>query len=218
MVSITAYPLCWPHAKPRTKLRRFGRFITKERQNSSQPGGGSWLRSKNISVAEACKRVQDECDRIGARDPILSTNLKTRLDGLPRSDQPKPQDPGAALYFTLKGKPHCLPCDTFTDVAQNIAALAAHIEATRAIERYGVADIAAMFSGFAALPSPENASAPSWREVLGLGRGQNILLADAELAYRRKRKEAHPDQPGGSSDAFDLVQRAIEQARQEIAA
>lgn len=121
-----------------------------------------------------------------------------------------------ACYFKLKGKPHCLPCDTYTKVEQNICALAAHIEATRAIERYGVADLAAMFTGFQALPSPEHASAPMWHQVLGIA--TPATLAQAELAYRRRRSETHPDKPGGSQDAFDLVQRAWEQAQQELRA
>ena len=212
-MTITAFPLCWPHGRPRTKSRKYGRFVS-----TTSSGDGGWRHKKPLTVAEACARLQAELDRIGARDVVLSTNLRTRLDGLPRSDQPRPQDPGVACYFALKGKPHCLPCDTYTDVEQNIAALAAHIEATRAIERYGVADLAAMFTGFAALPSPEQASAPGWREILQLQGHATITHALAFDAYRRRRSETHPDKPGGSQDAFDLVQRAWEQAQQELRA
>jgi phenylpropionate dioxygenase-like ring-hydroxylating dioxygenase large terminal subunit len=35
-----------------------------------------------------------------------------------------------------------MPCDRYTRVADNIAAIAAHIDATRAIERHGVDDCA----------------------------------------------------------------------------
>lgn len=212
-MTITAFPLCWPHGKPRrpSGTREFGRF-------GKAATGSNYRYKAEVSVADACQRLQAELDRIGARDVVLSTNLRTRLDGLPRSDQPAPTDPGVALYFALKGKPHCLPCDTYRKVEHNICALAAHIEATRAIERYGVADLAAMFTGFQALPSPDTASAPAWRDVLWPGASPvQPTLDDAKLAYRRRAKETHPDH-GGSADAFNLVQAAWAIAQQEIRA
>src|SRR5690606_37638439 len=116
------------------------------------------------------------------------------LDGLPRSGQAEPSDPGVALYFDLAGKPHCMPCDTYTKVAQNIAAIAAHIEATRAIERHGVSSVAEMFSGFTALPAPSSKRA--WRDVLGFHGTQLPSKASIDSAWREKAKKAHPDAGG----------------------
>jgi hypothetical protein len=128
-VSVSAYPLQWPAGRARkpADARIHGKFNTKR-------SSGRYMETKALTVADALARLQDELDRIGARLPVISTNLETRLDGLPRSGQGEPSDPGVALYFQLQGKPHCMPCDTYTRVAQNIAAIAAHIEATRARE------------------------------------------------------------------------------------
>jgi len=210
-MTVTAYPLCWPLNKPRRTNREFGRF-----GKSVVRGDNAWRSKEDVSVADACQRLQAELDRIGAREVVLSTNLRTRIDGLPRSDQPRPTDPGVALYFQLKGKPHCLPCDTYRLVEHNICALAAHIEATRAIERYGVADLAAMFTGFQALPSPETAGVPPWRVVLGCPAAKTF--EEVKQAYRQRASETHPDRDGGDADKFNLVQQAWVMAQQELRA
>ena len=162
-------------------------------------------------MSEAVKRVVVEADRMGARGLVISSNLELRNDGLPRSGQSEPQDPGVCVYFHLKGKPHSLPCDTYGNVAGNIAAIAAHMEATRKIERHGVASVAEMFSGFAALPPPADAK-PSrpWWEVLGMPQakyGKHVI----EAVYKAKVRECHPD-TGGSNEAFQELNRAREEA------
>lgn len=184
-MSVSAFPLQWPAGRPRKAagLRKKGKFATGLRSGVMQP----------VTVAEALERLQKELDLIGARNPIISTNVETRLDGRPRSGQPEPHDPGAALYFDLSSKPHCLPCDTYTQVAQNIAAIAEHMKATRAIERYGVSSIAEMFTGFQQLPAPGKAESQQWRNVLGLD--PNTVLTEDRLSeiYRQKAREAGND-------------------------
>lgn len=204
-MSHAAYPLHWPAGRPRTAVaaRQYGRFNKKQHN-------GRWTESKSLTVADALARLQDEIDRIGARYPVVSSNLETRLDGLPRSGQREPDDPGVALYFDLKGEPHCLPCDTYTRVADNIAAIAKHIEATRAIERYGVASIREMFAGFAALPAPGQAESALWWKVLRVE--QTATEAEIQAAYRRRAAEVHPDRPGGSAAAMAEVNSARDEA------
>jgi len=211
-----AFPLQWPQNRPRTASRKRAAFGKKVRQS-----GQSYDTHEQLTVADALFRLQDEIDRLGARQYVLSTNLEPRLDGLPRSSQREPADPGVALYFHLNGKPHCLPCDTYDRVADNIAAIAKHIEATRAIERYGVANLAEMFAGFTALPAP-GAKRP-WREILGLpprpdwkGSGPANDREQIETAYRIKAKRCHPDAPGGSHDAMAELNRAREDALREV--
>lgn len=174
MTEVTRYPLAWPTTHKRNTERRIGYFKSY---------------GEKISIAVAMSRLENELERIGAKDQIISTNIETRLDGRPRSDRAEPSDPGVALYFTLKGKPHCLPCDTYTKVAQNIAALAAHIEATRAIERYGVASLAEMFTGFQALPAPGKAESQKWRNVLRFGETQAVSVDMVSTRYRELAKE-----------------------------
>ena len=85
--------------------------------------------------------------------PVVSTNIETRNDGMPRSDRRDPVDPGVAVYFRANDTDYCMPCDKWNRVADNIAAIAGHIEAIRRIERYGVQTLNDAFSGFVALPA-----------------------------------------------------------------
>lgn len=186
-----AYPLQWPAAKVRAAARKRATFGTKNSRG--------WGKDA-LTVAGALSRLQSELDALGARTYVLSSNVELRLDGLPRSGQAEPRDPGVALYFQLKGKPHCLPCDTFDRVADNIAAIAKHIEATRAIERYGVATMSEMFAGFVALPAP--GAARPWWEVLGVGR--HATADEINASYRDKAKRAHSD-TGGSAAAMSAL-------------
>lgn len=193
-----AYPLQWPQGRKRTRptLRMGGAF-------GKMVGG---FRTA-LTVADARERLQGEVDRLGADGVVLSTNIALRLDGQPRSGQAEPDDTGAALYFGLAGKPHVLACDTYARVADNIAALAAHIEATRKIERLGVATAAEMFAGFQALPAP--GSTPWW-QVLAVA--QTATRAEIEAAFSRLAKERHPDRPGGSHDMMSELNRARAEA------
>lgn len=188
------YPLQWPAGRPRTPVRRYGRF--------SRDG-------RYISVAGAVDRVETELQRMGVRDAVLSSNLALRLDGRPRSGEPEPTDPGVCLYFDLKGKPYALACDTYTTVAQNIAALAAHLEATRAIERYGVASAAEMFTAFEALPPPR-----TWWQTLGLSRPATSH-GEIDAAYRELAAKNHPDR-GGSNAAMAALNAARDEGRRLI--
>lgn len=186
-MSISAFPLQWPMARPRKAagLRKTGKFSTTMRTGAMQL----------VTVAEALERLQREIDMIGARNAVISTNVETRLDGRPRSGQPEPHDPGAALYFDLSGKPHCLPCDTYTKVAQNIAAIAEHMKATRAIERHGVASLAEMFTGFQQLPAPGQAASQHWTKVLGITPGMVLnedRLSDIYRTLARERASSEP--------------------------
>lgn len=189
------YPLQWPMARRRTKTRKDGAFGTAE------IGG-----RKPLTIGQAVQRMNDELVRLGVKGYILSSNLVRNRDGSIRGGQAQPADPGVALYFTLDGKPICMPCDTYTKAEQNIAAIAKHIEATRAIERYGVASLAEMFTGFEALPAPSAARA--WWEVLGVS--QWASEAEVNAAWREKAKTAHSD-AGGSDTAMSEINVARDQ-------
>jgi hypothetical protein len=165
---------------------------------------------KLVTLAEARTRLSTELDRLIVMGPILSSNVELRIDGQPRSGLPPPRDPGVALYFQLNGRPIVLACDSFTDVAQNIAAIAAHIDAMRRMERYGVATTDQMFTGFLALPAPMVVD--DWREALG----NPVTLAEAESNYRYSMRGAHPDAPAGSHEAASKLNAAITRAREVL--
>lgn len=206
-MTATPFPLQWPPARQRCSpgLRKSGKFVRMRRSD-----GHSYASAQPITVAEALQRLQTELDRIGARYPVVSSNVEVRLDGLPRSGAREPIDPGVAVYFQLDGKPVCLPCDTYTKVAANIAAVAAHIEATRAIERHGVASVAEMFAGFTAIAAQPGQRA--WWAVLEVS--ERASREEIEAAYRRLARERHPDH-GGSTALMAELNTARDAAREE---
>ena len=195
-MSAEAYPLQWPKGVPRRGWTQRG--------NASFNSGG-----KALSIAEALNRLQLEADRLGARQAVISSNLERRLDGMPRSGQKDPEDPGVCFYFELKGKPHAMPCDRWNRAADNIAAIAKHIEAIRGMERWGVADVAQMFAGFAELPQ----TTEEWWQILGVD--GNASHQEIESAYRELSKKAHPD-VGGSDGAQARLNKAIGYYRDNI--
>jgi hypothetical protein len=204
---IDAYPLAWPAGWPRTRSRGYGRF---GKRGMTSYG---YQTKQNITIAQATSRALDELARLGATDVVISSNLRVRNDGLPYSKQSEPSDPGVAVYFELKGKRQCVPCDTYTHIAQNLAGVAASIEALRALERHGSGLMDRAFTGFEALPHLP-ALRDCW-DVLGVGPWSSP--EEIERAYQRARSAAHPDK-GGSSEAFDEVQRAYEAAIAEVTA
>lgn len=124
-----AYPLQWPVGRARHPARKTGRFAKY---------------GQRITMDYAVRRLRDELSRIAARDAILSTNQELTKAGFPRAVGPI-TDPAVAVFFRLAGTAHCMPCDTYDRMPDNIAAIAAHIEATRANRaswrRYGGRDV-----------------------------------------------------------------------------
>lgn len=217
-MELQAFPLQWPVGWKRMKAadRKLGRFNKKERQYNSD-STHSWQRSKWLTVSDGVDRVRETLEAMGIsrNDIVISTNVRTRLDGLPRSGEKEPEDPGVAVYWRQDyGKPmRCIAIDRYTNVADNLAAVAATLEAMRAIERHGGAEILERtFTGFAALP--EKAS-QAWREVLGIGK-ENPTSSEVDTAYKRLLLIHHPDH-GGDRDKLQAVVEARKQALQELA-
>lgn len=192
---ISRYPLQWPVGWKRTDRadQTYGRFGTAKKEP-----GRAWTQKQDVTLYQATGRLLQELERMGihADDVVLSTNVPTRLDGMPRSDAKAPADPGAAVYWLDKGAKRCMAIDQYTKVEMNVAALAATIEAMRAIERHGGAAILdRAFTGFAALPAPIAAGMKrSWWEVLQIPRDSN---ADQIRAAYRKQVSQHHEAKGG---------------------
>ena len=210
---INAYPLQWPEGWPRTASyqKEHARFHTRERV-----GGTSYKMQKDLSIADGLDRVLDELQKLGIKrdDIVISSNLETRLDGLPRSNQGNPSDPGVAVYWQpKKGGVKVLAVDRFYRVADNLAAVAATLGALRSIERWGGGQILdRAFTGFAALPGPDTVR--SWREILGVGQSERDP-DKVKAAYRLAASRAHPDK-GGSDDRMAEVNAAWDRAQQEL--
>lgn len=203
-----AYPLAWPSTWPRTPAGR--RAPAKFRSTQAKSGTyGNYREASEIKMTDARDRLQRELDLIRAQSQILSTNVQLRLDGLPRAGQSEPHDPGVAVYFSLNGRPIVLACDRWTRVAGNIAAIAAHLDAMRGMDRWGVGSVEQLFTGYAALPAP--LAPDDWRTLLR----NPTTLAAAEATYRELMRAAHPD-TGGSQAAAATLNAAIAEARRHL--
>lgn len=165
-----------------------------------------------ISVEQATRRLEREVSRLGGTHAVLSTNVSLRLDGRPRSDE-QPKDPGVALYFNYKARATVLACDSYQHVEDNIAALAAHLEALRGIERWGVGTIEQALAGYRALPAD---TAADWRMVLFGVKTATVGVEDVQAAYRARAKELHPDIRHDDGAAMAHLNRARDYALQEL--
>lgn len=188
-----AFPLTWPQGWPRT------RFTKTHRDDPI----------RSISIGDGCEKVVGELRRIGATGIIISSNLRARLDGQPYSNQSQPLDCGIAVYFNLKNRSTVLACDKWDRVSRNLWAIAAHVEALRGQERWGVGSIEQAFAGYAQLPGVGESAGLSWWTELGVRPDANAETIKA--AYYESAKLAHPDR-GGSNDAMVRLNEAFSQA------
>jgi hypothetical protein len=188
---ISNYPLTWPVG--------WARIPAHKRQPSQ---------FADRSIAKAVQYVLEQVRLLNGKSVIVSTNLQLRNDGLPRSGQKRPDDPGAAVYFVLKGKPRVLACDKWTLVEDNLWAIGKHIEAIRGQDRWGVGTIDQAFAGYEALPAPKS----TWWDILGVS--QRATDGEVSVAYRSLAKTNHPD-TGGNQEEFLRIQGAYEQWKKE---
>lgn len=209
----TRYPLAWPAGWKRTPHRRAAMFSKQVRRTNS--GGMSYARSERLDVGDGLARLEGELRRLGARNPVISSNLRRNQDGSITASQGKMlADPGIAVYFRLNQQPRVLACDKWNSAADNMAAIAGHIEAIRTQERYGVGTLDQAFAGYAALPPVGGTQGGDWRAELEVDKEPPALLTLnlVEQQYLRLVKQRHPDN-GGSHDAVVRLNLARDAAR-----
>jgi len=197
------YPLAWPIGWPRTKQRRASSFgMTTELAGVK--------RRVAINMRTAIDRLMAELDRIGATAPVLSTNVELRLDGLPMGNRAEPFDVGVAVYFRHKGRPIVFACDKWQTVAENVAAIAQHIDAIRRMDRYGVGRLEQALAGYQRMLSGRRA----WFDVLGFPEPPTSF-ATVERAYKNLVVAHHPDRGGDAARATE-INEAFQQAKTEL--
>lgn len=108
-----AYPLAWPAGWPRARRKSSAAF--------------------NLSFAKGRDELMRELRLMGARYPVLSSNVPLRRDGLPYAAQREPDDPGVAVYFMWQGKQMTFACDRWDKVKDNVRAIGKTIEALRGV-------------------------------------------------------------------------------------
>lgn len=205
----TNYPLAWPLGYKRTNAYLQAPFK-------------SGTRGK-LTVNQSVERVESQFEAFNKRGHrprasglIISTNIQPTLSGRPRSNTGEPRDPGVAVYFVLDGKNTVLCCDKWHRVADNLAAIAATIDALRGIDRWGVAEASRAFVGFEALPAPGESKVRTCWTVLGLVPRAGLSKQEVDAAWREKARICHPDKPGGSHEGMAELNAARDQAIRAI--
>lgn len=185
-MTISAYPLQWPHMFPRTQRREGGRFQT--------------------TLSGALENVDDSLRRFAADSGkkieglVISSNVTLGAH--------RPDDPGVAVWFTWDGMQVCIPVDRYETVEANLQAIHHIIEARRVELRHGtLALVRASFTGFKALPAPPGSE---WWDVLQCKRDTSLEVARAQ--FRRLASENHPDK-GGSADKMAKINEAWDRAQ-----
>jgi hypothetical protein len=116
----------------------------------------------------------------------------------------------------LEGESQCMAIDIYTRIADNLAAVAATIDAMRAIERHGGAQILKRaWMGLKALPAstaPVMTTLQAAKQLATMAQfpGSDVaVLASADEAQRIARiatSRWHPDKNRGQQTEFLLVQ------------
>ncbi len=191
-----AHPLHWPAGWPRAKRRRDALY--------------------KVSFARARDELLNELRLMSARGVVLSSNLELRRDRLPYANQREPDDPGIAVYWTLKGEAWCMACDHWRKVKDNVRAVGLTVAAIRSIQRAGASELLdRAFSGFKRLPS--SGVVTDWRVTLGIDPNAPLTKQAIKEAYWVKLLQVHPDRPGGSDERTSDVHKAYQAAREEVA-
>ena len=191
-----AYPLAWPVGWPRKhpSERKAARF--------SQYGEGSiHAGRREVTITEGRNRLIDELARLKATSVVISTDIPTNRNGTLRAVRAETiSDPGAAVYFRLRGEPRVLACDRWDRLADNLTAIAKHISAIRGIERWGVGTLEQVFSAYRALPAV--GSRQLWYQVLGFKTPPTA--GEAEAKYLELMRLHHPDRGGNANQAAEI--------------
>jgi hypothetical protein len=171
---ITAYPLSWPPAWPRTEGFRDGaKFKT--------------------TLPSALNNVRRQIELMGGKNVVLSSNYTLGNDN--------PKDPAVVAYFTWDGTQLAIPCDRWSRLESNLQAIALTVEAMRGMERWGAKHmIRAMFTGFKQLGTGVNRK--PWWKVLGVDHGD--LEVVVREAYRTLAKQHHPDAGGNAERFLEI--------------
>lgn len=194
---IEAYPLYWPEGRQRTPAhyRERARF--------------------ECTMARARDDVLHEIELMGGKNPIISTNIELRRDGIPYANRKPISDVGVAVYFTYRNEQVCFACDRWDRIEHNMRAIAKTIEALRGVSRWGTGDMMqAAFRGFAALP--DQSDGRNWRSVLGFAADERVTIDVARARYRNMAAQAHPDR-GGSNERMAVLNLAWQKAQEALA-
>ena len=150
-------------------------------------------------------------EHLGVRQAVIQAAVKLsdiRLDGFLYSA--RPDHPGIILAFeSKKTGPLSMPCDTYVDWQDNLRAIGLSLT-LRAIDRYGVTQLAEQYRGWSQLPPPGGLVTPPpmtveaaaefiAAEIVVPSSAFNIRSSSDtyRTCYRSVARKHHPDANGG---------------------
>lgn len=135
------------------------------------------------------EKLEQEIGRVGGKDVLIgvvATDDQFTLAGTPKSGF-RVLHPGAEVSFTDEaGRRLTFHTDRYPAFHDNIQAIAAGLEALRAVERHGITTTGQQYAGFAMLGQGD------------VDRGR--ALVEAAGGVREALKAAHPDTGGNAAD------------------
>jgi hypothetical protein len=176
------YPLQWNNMLPRS-----------EKQERSRFGGRS--------VYAAGERLKNELGLLGAKNILITSNLKTKVDGGFYANQMRIEDAGICVYLELNGEKKCFACDKWDLPQDNIWALALNVSAIRGMERWGGSNfMKGVFTGFAQLPAPDKNNGINY--FYNCETKEQVREKYIELA-----KKMHPDCGGNTFEFQEMLRQ-----------
>lgn len=155
--------------------------------------------------------LERELDMLSCRQGVLELGYREqdlRLDGFPRANAIM-STPAVAIAFESKHGPLRYATDRFVDWQDNLRAIALGLEALRKVDRYGISEHGEQYTGWRAIANTaEDPRAVLTRHAFGSQPVGTIDGMTNEDLYKLALKRVHPDQPGGTTDAFQQVQEA----------
>lgn len=158
------------------------------------------------SLNDTLKVLERELRMLSARNIVLQIAFREgafRQDGLPRMDA-RVEHPGVILAFESKHGALRVHMDRFRNYADNLRAIALHLENLRHASLYGVGTDGQQYRGWMALP--ESTGGNSGEEIIRslAGCGSDVSIKEA---YRLAVRKHHPDS-GGSRENWDRLENA----------
>jgi hypothetical protein len=176
------YPLLWPEGRGR---------VPSHRREKGRYSLATVAQAMNYLDAETNRwRSYKRADGLAR---LTGWELTANYSGRGRD----PDDPGAALWFTLSTGDATigqslmvLACDKFDRLPQNIRAISLTMERLRLVDEIGAYSLINAVEGAKALPPPSPAR--PWHEVLGVREDASLPVVTA--AFRALIKESASDQ------------------------
>lgn len=169
-----------------------------------------------VTQTQAFRNILTELGRMDATDVKVQTAAKHREDNpaMPYKNA-HPEDATVVVWCSAEGQDLVFPCDAWDSLRDNAQAIAKHIAAYRALDRYGVQTTQSKFAA-QALPSGEEdddavAADPPWYETLQVAPEASKDVIQA--AARQRMKQVHADTNQGETDMDAMMQ--IKRARAE---